>query len=92
MGNYADSQWALASFTLPKTGPCVCAFGPDSSVIGKILIIFLLTRNISGFVLAICLDGEYHKFIFTTDGNCNRDGFDYYLDLCDDIVYSLINE
>jgi hypothetical protein len=34
--------------------------------------------------LAICVDGTFHKYVFTPDGNCNREAFDVYLDICDD--------
>lgn len=37
LGNYGDSQWALTNFTVPPECACVCAFGPNSSVIGKYL-------------------------------------------------------
>lgn len=40
LGNYGDSQWALANFTVPPECACICAFGPNSSVIGKKLNIF----------------------------------------------------
>lgn len=35
LGNYGDSQWALANFTVPPECACICAFGPNSSVVGK---------------------------------------------------------
>ncbi|XP_059474187.1 WD repeat domain phosphoinositide-interacting protein 4-like [Neocloeon triangulifer] len=66
LGNYVESQWALANFTVPPECACVCAFGSRSSVI------------------AICLDGTFHKYVFTTDGNCNREAFDIFLDICED--------
>ncbi|KAK3926405.1 WD repeat domain phosphoinositide-interacting protein 4 [Frankliniella fusca] len=66
LGNYGESQWALANFTVPPESACVCAFGLRSSVI------------------AICLDGTFHKYVFNDDGNCNRETFDVYLDVCDD--------
>ncbi|CAD1469049.1 unnamed protein product, partial [Heterotrigona itama] len=65
LGNYVESQWALATFTVPPECACVCAFGTRSSVI------------------AICMDGTFHKYVFTTDGNCNREAFDVFLDVCD---------
>lgn len=34
LGNYVESQWALATFTVPPECACVCAFGTRSSVIG----------------------------------------------------------
>lgn len=34
--------------------------------------------------VAICVDGTFHKYVFTPDGNCNREAFDVYLDICDD--------
>ncbi|XP_058807126.1 WD repeat domain phosphoinositide-interacting protein 4-like [Phymastichus coffea] len=66
LGNYVDSQWALATFTVPPECACVCAFGKGSSVI------------------AVCMDGTFHKYVFTSDGNCNREAFDVFLDICDD--------
>lgn len=35
LGNYVESQWALATFTVPPECACVCAFGRRSSVIGN---------------------------------------------------------
>ncbi|KHN81344.1 WD repeat domain phosphoinositide-interacting protein 4 [Toxocara canis] len=35
-------------------------------------------------VIAICTDGTYHRFAFTSDGACSREGFDYFLDLGDE--------
>lgn len=37
LGNYGESQWALANFTVPPECACVCAFGVRNSVIGKSL-------------------------------------------------------
>lgn len=34
LGNYVESQWALATFTVPPECACVCAFGMHNSVIG----------------------------------------------------------
>ena len=34
LGQYVESQWALANFTVPSECPCICAFGPGNSVIG----------------------------------------------------------
>lgn len=64
LGNYVESQWALANFTLPPECACICAFGSKNTVI------------------AICLDGTFHKYVFNADGNCNRESFDIYLDGC----------
>ncbi|XP_066998614.1 WD repeat domain phosphoinositide-interacting protein 4 [Anabrus simplex] len=69
LGNYVESQWGLANFTVPPECACICAFGSRSSVI------------------AICLDGTFHKYVFNADGNCNREAFDVYLDVCDDDEY-----
>lgn len=66
LGNYGDSQWAMATFTVPPECACVCAFGRKSSVI------------------AVCMDGTFHKYVFTPDGSCNREAFDVFLDVCDD--------
>uniref|UniRef100_A0A1B6CCC6 Uncharacterized protein n=1 Tax=Clastoptera arizonana TaxID=38151 RepID=A0A1B6CCC6_9HEMI len=66
LGNYVESQWALANFTVPPECACICAFGSKNSVI------------------AICLDGTFHKYVFNAEGNCNREAFDVFLDVCDD--------
>ncbi|XP_043249160.1 WD repeat domain phosphoinositide-interacting protein 4-like [Colletes gigas] len=65
LGNYIESQWAMATFTVPPECACMCAFGTRSSVI------------------AVCMDGTFHKYVFTSDGNCNREAFDVFLDVCD---------
>ncbi|KAL5017843.1 hypothetical protein ScPMuIL_003565 [Solemya velum] len=36
-------------------------------------------------VIAICVDGTFHKYVFTTDGNCNRESYDVFLDMGDDM-------
>ncbi|XP_070536657.1 WD repeat domain phosphoinositide-interacting protein 4-like isoform X2 [Ptychodera flava] len=66
LGPYVESQWGLASFTVPAECACICAFGTASSV------------------TAICVDGTFHKYVFTPEGNCNRESYDVYLDMCDD--------
>ncbi|CAG0886927.1 unnamed protein product [Darwinula stevensoni] len=35
-------------------------------------------------VAAICMDGTFHKYLFTSDGNCNREAYDVFLDICND--------
>jgi WD repeat-containing protein 45 len=85
LGNYVESQWALANFTVPPECACVCAFGSRSSVIGKHNLCCLspLDKAIYLVFPAICLDGTFHKYVFTTDGNCNREAFDIFLDICE---------
>jgi WD40 repeat protein len=63
LGQYVESQWALANFTVAAECACVCAFGPKSAV------------------YAICVDGTFHKYVFTQEGACTRDAFDVYIDL-----------
>ncbi|KAK1346231.1 hypothetical protein QTO34_000084 [Cnephaeus nilssonii] len=63
IGQYVDSQWSLASFTVPAESACICAFGRNTS------------KNVNS-VIAICVDGTFHKYVFTPDGNCNREAFD----------------
>ena len=36
------------------------------------------------FLAAVCVDGTYHKYVFTPDGNCNRERYDVFLELGDD--------
>lgn len=67
VGMYTDSQWALAKFTVTAECACVCTFGPVS------------LRKQS--VYAICVDGTFHKYYFTQDGQCERDNFDNFLDV-----------
>ncbi|XP_066064969.1 WD repeat domain phosphoinositide-interacting protein 4 isoform X5 [Chamaea fasciata] len=70
LGPYVESQWSLASFTVPAEAPGVCAFGRAG-------------RSPSS-VIAVCVDGTFHKYVFSPDGNCNREAFDVFLDICDD--------
>ncbi|XP_025076265.1 WD repeat domain phosphoinositide-interacting protein 4-like [Pomacea canaliculata] len=36
-------------------------------------------------VVAACVDGTFHKYVFTMDGNCNRDSFDVFLEMGEDM-------
>jgi len=65
-GQYAESQWGLANFSVQAECPCICVFGPGSSII------------------AICYDGTFHKYVFTKDGNCNRESYDLFIDVGND--------
>nr|XP_006822202.1 PREDICTED: WD repeat domain phosphoinositide-interacting protein 4-like [Saccoglossus kowalevskii] len=69
LGQYVESQWGLAHFTVPAECACICAFGSASSVI------------------AVCMDGTFHRYVFTPDGNCNRESYDVYLNACDDDAF-----
>lgn len=69
LGQYGESQWGLANFTVPAECACRCAFGCQSSVV------------------AVCVDGTFHKYIFTPEGNCHREAYDVYLDLDDDAEF-----
>ncbi|XP_014671280.1 PREDICTED: WD repeat domain phosphoinositide-interacting protein 4-like [Priapulus caudatus] len=66
LGQYVESQWGLANFTVAAECACVCAFGPSTNC-----------------VYAICVDGTFHKYVFTQDGSCNREAYDVYLDIGD---------
>lgn len=44
LGNYVESQWALANFTVPPECACICAFGSKNSVIGE-LVNLLVSKN-----------------------------------------------
>jgi len=68
LGQYVESQWGLASFTVPAECACICAFA---------------TSNTNS-VVAVCVDGTYHKYIFTPEGSCSREAYDIYLDLDND--------
>ncbi|XP_014279828.1 WD repeat domain phosphoinositide-interacting protein 4 isoform X2 [Halyomorpha halys] len=63
LGTYIESQWALATFTVPPECACICAFVSTKAVI------------------AVCVDGTFHKYVFNADGNCNRESYDVYLDI-----------
>ncbi|XP_069738391.1 WD repeat domain phosphoinositide-interacting protein 4 [Phaenicophaeus curvirostris] len=70
LGPYVESQWSLATFSLPGEAPAPCAF----STAGRS----------PRAVVAVCGDGSFHKYVFSPDGNCNREAFDVFLDICDD--------
>ncbi|XP_074660249.1 WD repeat domain phosphoinositide-interacting protein 4-like [Tubulanus polymorphus] len=38
-------------------------------------------------VYAICVDGTFHKYMFTPEGTCNRQAYDVYLDVGDDMDF-----
>ncbi|RXM33908.1 Dynamin-1-like protein [Acipenser ruthenus] len=79
----------LYCFTVPAECACICAFGRNTSknvnsVIGRENVNSVIGRENVNSVIAICVDGTFHKYVFTPDGNCNREAFDVYLDICDD--------
>lgn len=56
LGNYIESQWALANFTVPPECACICAFGSNkASVVGKIKTLL----NISHVKLTVYLFKPY---------------------------------
>ena len=36
---------------------------------------------------AICVDGTFHKYVFTPEGNCNREAYDVFLDIGDNMEF-----
>ena len=76
LGRYAGSQWGMSSFSLRSECPCICAFAPPSSTPGTAV------RNA---VIALCFDGTFHKYVFTADGNCNREAYNVFLDITHDL-------
>nr|XP_026689712.1 WD repeat domain phosphoinositide-interacting protein 4 [Ciona intestinalis] len=38
-------------------------------------------------VIAICIDGTYHKYVFTADGTCSRQAYDVYLEIGDEVDF-----
>lgn len=80
---YFSSKWSFCKFTVPNGPPCVCAFGTDNnSVIGKFAYVVLIGDIF--FLLVICADGCYYKFIFNNKGDCTRDVSAQFLDMTDD--------
>lgn len=73
LGQYVESQWSLASFTVPAECACICAFGANNTVI------------------AVCVDGTFHKYVFTPEGSCHRQAYDVFLDLADDLDSEIFN-
>lgn len=41
LGQYVESQWGLANFTVSAECACKCAFGSGNSVIGEISFLLL---------------------------------------------------
>ena len=39
-GQYVESQWGLASFSVAAELPCICAFVSSNSVVGKLDLSF----------------------------------------------------
>jgi len=36
---------------------------------------------------AVCVDGTFHKYLFTPEGSCHRESFDVYIDLDNDAAF-----
>lgn len=84
---YFSSNWSFCKFTVPNGPPSVCAFGTDNSVIGKCLVYISVNNSIIFcliFVLVICADGCYYKFMFNVKGEATREVSAQFLELTDD--------
>ncbi|GAU96607.1 hypothetical protein RvY_08033 [Ramazzottius varieornatus] len=68
---YADSQWGLASFTVPAEVPCISAFTSQQN---------------AQSVIAVCVDGKYYKHSFSDSGHCNREEYDVYMEISNDDI------
>ena len=45
---------------------------------------YIICNSVFHFIVAVCMDGTYHKYVFTHDGSCNRESYDVFLELGDD--------
>lgn len=67
---YFSSQWSFSKFQVPGGSHCVCAFGNQTSAD-------------TNCILVICADGNYHKFVFNTKGECTREISANFLEMTD---------
>ena len=83
-------MWGVAQFSLSNESPCMCAFvGDKKSVVGERRP--LENECTCAFIssplpLAVCMDGTFHKYSFTVEGNCFMESFDVFLDISDDQI------
>ena len=66
LGQYVESQWGLANFTVAAECACICAFGPGSSIYGTVLFISLSTyiNCVTVFRCSkVCYSGVFVKCI-----------------------------
>jgi len=64
LGTYVESQWGLASFTVAAECACVCAFGPNNSVIGK-MYRQKYNKHVRNSTIALCFSNFIkHKGVF----------------------------
>ena len=83
-GAYAGSQWSLTSFTVPQEVACICAFdsGNEESSISAA----------QGTIFAACLDGSFHKYHFSADGQCNQVAYDVFTEMCEDCGWDVLRK
>jgi len=83
-GAYAGSQWSLTSFTVPQEVACICAFdsGSEESSISAA----------QGTIFAACLDGSFHKYHFSADGQCNQVAYDVFTEMCEDCGWDVLRK
>lgn len=77
------AAYSLARFTLPAECACVATFGTSGSLGTSGPGSGSAGRRRS--VYAVCVDGSYHKYVFSADGSsCEREVYDHYLDAPDE--------
>lgn len=73
----------ITGLTLLMDASCIQFLLGSGIGVGKFVVLLECFSFLSNLT-AICVDGTFHKYVFTPDGNCNREAFDVYLDICDD--------
>ena len=88
-GAYAGSQWSLTSFTVPQEVACICGFdgggGYDSSSAAA-------ASSAQCTIFAACLDGSFHKYHFSADGQCNQVAYDVFTEMCEDCGWDVLRK
>ena len=89
--NRENSEW-WPEQELPNNGFLLCRqrsltwqYTPLNSVLSPTFFKHKTVQLLGNFIFpAVCVDGTYHKYVFTPDGNCNRESYDVFLELGDD--------
>ena len=45
-----------------------------------------------GTIFAACLDGSFHKYHFSADGQCNQVAYDVFTEMCEDCGWDVLRK
>ena len=81
-------SYRLTCVSVCLISPCVITWCICDALYTRVLCSrFIIISELVCTSAAVCVDGTFHKYMFTPEGSCNRESFDVYIDLDNDAEF-----